>query len=201
MVATYRLLGPANPLPPPPASPGVRMADLSPHIVTTFAVLLVTGVNMSNRSDNGTFVVRDLEQKDLHELLGLLAHLTKVEEMSDERLGALFEERVRCNILTKVVVDTSNNRIVGTAALIVERKFIRGGQCVGHIEDVVTDPSYRGRGLGAMLIRNLCDAAERNECYKVILDCAEENASFYGRYGFVKCETQMRLNLPRPSQL
>lgn len=52
---------------------------------------------------------------------------------------------------TIVIVDTNApaaNRIVGTASLIVERKFTHHCGKVGHIEDVVTDEACRGKGFG-----------------------------------------------------
>jgi hypothetical protein len=44
--------------------------------------------------------------------------------------------------------DPSSGRILGTAALIVERKFIHGCGKVGHIEDVVVDEKARGGRIG-----------------------------------------------------
>ena len=86
---------------------------------------------------------------------------------------------------------------MATGSLLVERKFIRGCGRVGHIEDVVVDASQRRRGTGARIVRHLVDAAERAGCYKVILDCAAENAPFYERQGFVRKEVQMALYFGR----
>lgn len=44
--------------------------------------------------------------------------------------------------------DPSSGRILGTAALIVERKFIHGCGKVGHVEDVVVDERARGGRIG-----------------------------------------------------
>lgn len=163
--------------------------------VGTLPAPLSAVMSGSGSGSEGTFQVRDLETKDLTELMSLLSHLTKVDELTSEQLHALFDERVRTGIVTKVVVDTSNGSVVGTGSLVVERKFTRGGRCVGHIEDVVTDLRYRGRGVGALLMRDLCAIAKDRDCYKVILDCTDANVPFYERYGFVKCENQMRLDL------
>jgi glucosamine-phosphate N-acetyltransferase len=41
------------------------------------------------------------------------------------------------------------------------------------------------------LIRDLCDAATKAGCYKVILDCAESNVPFYEKCGLARKEVQM----------
>lgn len=81
--------------------------------------------------------------------------------------------------------------LAATATLLVERKLIRGGASVGHIEDVVVDAQFRGKGLGRRLIDALTDEARRRGCYKVILDCAESNVAFYERCGYATKELQM----------
>lgn len=75
--------------------------------------------------------------------------------------------------------------------LVVERKLARGlGRC-GHVEDVVVDSSVRGRGVGRLLLDALVAEAQKVGCYKVILDCSDENAAFYAKCGFVRKEVQM----------
>ena len=68
--------------------------------------------------------------------------------------------------------------------------FGLGGQC-GHIEDVVTDAGARGGGLGRRIVEHLTGLARARGCYKVILDCAEDNAGFYAKCGFRRKEVQM----------
>ncbi|GAB0496816.1 hypothetical protein MMPV_008137 [Pyropia vietnamensis] len=85
----------------------------------------------------------------------------------------------------------SGTTLAATATLLVERKLIRGGASVGHIEDVVVDARFRGKGLGRRMMDALTDEARRRGCYKVILDCAESNVPFYERCGYATKELQM----------
>lgn len=62
---------------------------------------------------------------------------------------------------------------------------------VGHIEDVVTDASCRGKGFGKLLIEHLTALAKQRGCYKVILDAAEANVGFYEKCGYKRKELQM----------
>ncbi|EFJ49388.1 hypothetical protein VOLCADRAFT_47170, partial [Volvox carteri f. nagariensis] len=82
-------------------------------------------------------------------------------------------------------------RVIATAAMIVEIKFIHNCGKVGHIEDVVVDPAYRGKKLGLKLISALVDTAREAGCYKTILDCSEDNAPFYEKCGLTRKGVQM----------
>lgn len=77
-------------------------------------------------------------------------------------------------------------KVVGTASLILEQKFIRNLAKVGHIEDVVVDSTARGKGVGKRLIELLTQFAKSEGCYKVILDCHVENSGFYERCGYAQ---------------
>ena len=47
-----------------------------------------------------------------------------------------------------VVEETKEKKIVATATLLLEKKFIRGCGVAGHVEDVVVDVGVRGQKLG-----------------------------------------------------
>lgn len=73
-----------------------------------------------------------------------------------------------------------NNIMVGTAKLHIENKLY---EPVGHIEDVVVDSSYRHRGYGQALVKYLVNLANDMGCYKAVLACKPELASFYKSCG------------------
>ncbi len=83
-----------------------------------------------------------------------------------------------------VVEDTSRKVVVGTATLVLEQKFIRGASVAGHVEDVVTDKSVRGKGIGKVLMEALLSLSRQMGCYKTMLDCDEKNVPFYSQFGF-----------------
>ena len=58
------------------------------------------------------------------------------------------EEKNSSSYQIFVVEETGKKKIVATATLILEKKFIRGCGLAGHIEDVVVDESVRGQKLG-----------------------------------------------------
>ncbi|EFN58379.1 hypothetical protein CHLNCDRAFT_56820 [Chlorella variabilis] len=132
--------------------------------------------------DEGTFTGKAWVEEQPGAFQGQCARL-RPRPLSAMLLAARFEELSKMKDTYRVVVieDLDKQQIIATATLVVELKFIRGcGKC-GHIEDVVVDSTYRGLRLG---LREL-------GCYKVILDCSEDNAPFYEKCGLIKKEVQM----------
>ncbi|GAB4820439.1 hypothetical protein N2152v2_007485 [Parachlorella kessleri] len=137
---------------------------------------------------------RQLQMGDYNKgYLELLSQLTKVGDYDQAAFEAQYAEIGRRKDDYKIVVieDLDKQKIIATATLLIEHKFIRNcGKC-GHIEDVVVDSTYRGLRLGIRVIEALIDLAEKAGCYKVILDCSEDNVSFYEKCGLYKKEVQM----------
>ncbi len=94
----------------------------------------------------------------------------------------------QANLFPLVVL--SSERVLGFGVLLVEQK-IRGGK-MGHIEDVVSDPEFRGLGIGRLVIRHLLKIASTEGCYKVALHCQQHNVGFYEKYGFKPSGSSMQ---------
>lgn len=92
-----------------------------------------------------------------------------------------------------LAADVDKQKIIATATLLIELKLIRNCSKSGHIEDVVVDSGYRGLRLGLRVIEALTEAARAAGCYKLVLDCNEENVPFYGKCGLTKKEVQVRM--------
>ncbi|KAL7699668.1 glucosamine 6-phosphate n-acetyltransferase [Lotmaria passim] len=147
-----------------------------------------------------SFIIRDVEVGDLTQLLALLSHLTSAPALSQSELEVLHTRRVTAGVRTLVAVDPETQVVLGTASLLVEPKFTRGGKSVGHVEDVVTLPQRRGQGIGQKLLKRLVELAKEQDCYKVILDCSDATVAYYSKSGFRKCENQMRLDIVQGGQ-
>ena len=137
--------------------------------------------------------VREMYGFDLNQdFLDTLASLAKV-NLTLEQTKVVFRERLRKGIRTFVA--SLENRIVGTASLFVEEKFIHEGGKSGHIEDVAVHKDFQKHGVGAALIRHVVEEARAAKCYKVILNCSEGTAAFYEKLGFRRHDIGMRLDL------
>ena len=80
-----------------------------------------------------------------------------------------------------------NGSLVATCTLIVIPNLTRGGRPYGLIENVVTHPDYRRRGLGTAVLKRALQAAWERGCYKVMLLTGSKNEStlrFYEKAGF-----------------
>eukprot|EP00659_Diplonema_papillatum_P015424 gene15424-23582_t len=152
-------------------------------------------VTLPNRSFE-EFELRMVEPADFNKgILKVLAQMTTVGKVDEAMFAAALKDKERAWVHTVVVEDKSSSTIVGTAALQVEPKFIHSCSRVGHIEDVVVADTHRSRKLGMRLIDALQDIAIQEKCYKVILDCTEDNQGFYEKQGFFRKEVQMRYNI------
>ena len=133
--------------------------------------------------------VRQANKKDLNSLINLLSQLTVV--------GNPTVESINKNIYDNIYVAylTDDNNIIGTITLFVEDKIIHNGSKVGHIEDVVVDKNYRKMGVGKLLIDYVVKLSKDRGCYKVILDCDEDNIKFYEKCGFKTKGVCMRFDI------
>eukprot|EP01084_Bolivina_argentea_P305886 528464_1 len=139
------------------------------------------------------FKIRKLEKSDYDkghvELMGQLTDVGKVNRIAYSTAFDIMKSNPLQS--TFVIEDKSKNLIIGTITIIIEQKFVHGCSRVGHIEDVVTDSNYRGKGLGKLITEYAVNYAKQNGCYKVILNCNDKNVPFYARCGFEKKENQM----------
>lgn len=135
------------------------------------------------------FETRQLEEEDYYKgFLNLLQQLTDINP--DNITFEKFKDYYNL-IKNKIFVIEKDNKIIATGSILIEHKFIHDLSQIGHIEDVVVSSDYRGFGLGKLIIKKLVDYCEKEKCYKVILDCAENNVKFYEKCGFENKGIQM----------
>jgi len=89
-----------------------------------------------------------------------------------------------------------DDQIIGRASIyLIFNNFHK--RPYGFIEDVFINDEFRGKGIGTKLIEELKKEAEKNNCYKLILDLENENLGaqrLYTRLGFVEIGKKMRFN-------
>jgi len=138
------------------------------------------------------FKVVSLEKSDYYcGFLQLLEQLTVVN--SNEISYDDFARQIDKMKSHVVVIKKDDGSIVGTAAVLIEEKFIHKLSSVGHIEDVVVDKNYREKGLGKLLVNYCIEYAKSNGCYKIILNCSKDNMDFYKKCGFTNKNFEMSL--------
>jgi glucosamine-phosphate N-acetyltransferase len=137
-------------------------------------------------------VIREMYGTDLTpEFLDTLASLAEA-RLSLAQALEIFRKRIKDGLRTYIAV--WDRKVVGTATLLVEQKFLHSGGLVGHIEDVAVHRYCQGRGIGRALVRRVTEEAKRLGCYKVILNCYETVAPFYERLGYHKHDLGLRMD-------
>ena len=139
-------------------------------------------------------IIRKIIESDLEN--GFLESLDNLRQTSN-----LEQNSVR-NILKKILENENhiihvaelNGKIVGSTTLLIEQKFIHEGGFVGHIEDVVVNKKFEGRGIGMKLVLSLLYVAKEKKCYKTILNCEDKLIPFYEKIGFKQKSTEMRFD-------
>lgn len=139
------------------------------------------------------FLPRQLDRSDFDKgYLQLLGQLTNIGKVDRKAFNVAFDTMAAYPLQrTFVVEDVSKGKIIACITVFIEQKFARNCGRVGHIEDVVTDSNYRGKGLGKIIVDHAVHWSKQNGCYKVILDCAQKNVAFYEKCGFKTKELQM----------
>lgn len=116
-----------------------------------------------------------------------------------------FTENQFCKML-EVISHTSDiyvieheNKLIATATLIFEHKFIFNLCTLAHVEDVCVKKEIRGSGLGMKIVQHCVEVAKDRGAYKITLDCASSNIPFYEKCGFETRGTQMTILLKEPT--
>jgi len=139
-----------------------------------------------------------------NQYLSLLSNLTIVTDMSID----IFLEKINQIYMFGIIylaiqhIDTNSNsndkfkfKIIAAGTIIIEPKLIRGTKSVGHIEEIVVDPDFRGRGISTNIVNMLISYAKTMNSYKVILGCDKKLSKVYEKCGFKQKNIEMSFYL------
>lgn len=136
-------------------------------------------------------IIRKMKHSDYKEFL----------ELINDFRDTNFSYNDFCNTLDKINENSDiwtiqyNNKLIASGTIIYEKKFIHNICTLAHIEDVCTKKEYRGLGYGKTLIKKMIEEAKKKGCYKVILNCVDENIKFYEKCGFEKNGNEMVIKI------
>jgi len=136
-------------------------------------------------------MIRILEKEDYYKgFLDLINYFTK------QPKNFTYEEFIKVfkNIKNSIIlVIEEKEKIIGTAKLLIEQKFHNNFAKMGHIEDVVVLEKYRNKGYGSLLMNKLIEIGEKENCYKIVLNCNKGNIEYYKKLGFIEKGSEMSL--------
>lgn len=88
-------------------------------------------------------------------------------------------------------INSDDFKIIASGTCYLEPKIIHNYKNVGHIEDIVVDNDFRGKGIVHNILTFLKNYAKNNNCYKIILDCHEKLIKVYSKSEFELKGVQM----------
>ncbi len=139
-------------------------------------------------------IIRELKKGDLwNGFLTSLDSLRQASRIDRSRADQVFE-KISSNEDHVIAVAEVQGRIVGSATLLIEQKFIHDGGLAGHIEDVVVDKRFQGQKIGGKIIEFLLERSKNRGCYKTVLDCTDDVRPFYEKLGFKATASEMRFD-------
>jgi len=139
--------------------------------------------------------IEKVKLEDLEDLLNLLYQLSppKKEKINKRQLLNILRKIIKDKNYYIAVYKESNEKIVGTGTLLKQLNLSHSGRPYCHIENIVIDRNFRGRGIGKSIIDELVKKAKKENCYKVILNCQKHNILFYKKCCFEETgEMEMR---------
>ena len=135
--------------------------------------------------------IRAIMQSDMDAVIELLQSMSNFKPSKSEYLPIWNSFCQQTNVHSLVAV--MDNQIVGYGSIIIETK-IRGGK-MGHIEDIVSHSLFQKKGIGKAILNGLFNVAKVNCCYKVALQCKENNVKFYEKCGYEQSGLAMQIFL------
>lgn len=138
--------------------------------------------------------IRKLQRKDIYNgFLLSLDSLRKSSNIKPKKANTIFD-KISKNTHQVIYVAIQDSKIIGSASILIEQKFIHDGGKVGHIEDVSVRKEFQGKGVGQKIVTALLKYAQRQGCYKTILDCTDDLIPFYEKIGFKRHSNSMRFD-------
>ncbi len=131
-------------------------------------------------------IIRYIQKHELSELLDLYRHLNEDDPVlvEDAEPKKLWEEILEDPGQHYLVAEV-DGKLVSSCVMIIIKNLTRGASPYALIENVVTHPDYRNKGIGTRLLRRAQEIAKEKGCYKVMLLTGRRNAiRFYENAGF-----------------
>ena len=147
---------------------------------------------MQTQEDQGEIAIEMAGWADLTGLLTLYQFLNSDDPLLpvDDSLQRHWQQ-ILDNEALYYIVARSEGKLVSTCNLTIVPNLTRSARPYGLIENVVTHPDYRRRGIGTNVLQYALAIAWKHACYKVMLLTSSKQEStfrFYEQAGFMRGE-------------
>lgn len=133
------------------------------------------------------FMVREIKENELNELLELYLHLHEdsIPEPS-EQLSKVWDSIMK-DENHHIIVKETDGKLVSSCVCVIIPNLTRGVRPYAFVENVVTHADYRGKGFATECLDYAKKLAEDAGCYKMMLLTGSRSQStldFYRRAGY-----------------
>lgn len=141
--------------------------------------------------------------QDAPSLFEVMSCLSPVPQLGLEAQREIVRRVLEGPASELLVVHDGEGQVMSTATVTFKPKIGHSGLGqpgqVCELDEVITRPEYRGRGLSHYVLERAIDLARSQRCYKIILDCDGRNEKlirFYESLGFRRSgQIQLRIDL------
>jgi glucosamine-phosphate N-acetyltransferase len=129
--------------------------------------------------------IRECCEADFDQILLLLKQLWPSRELDPAALLFVYSNGL-ASAAQRYICAVENGRVVGFCSLTLKNNLWQAGY-VGHIDELIVDVHYRGRGIGTALLARISQEAVKSGCSRIELDSAfhrKEAHQFYAAHGF-----------------
>ena len=132
-------------------------------------------------------MIREAREGDLAGLLSLYLHLHEDRiPQDDAHLRAVWRS-ILADPNHHLIVEEEEGRVAASCVCVVIPNLTRSVRPYALIENVVTHPDFRGRGLATACLERARDIARDSGCYKIMLLTGakdEKTLHFYRHAGY-----------------
>lgn len=131
-------------------------------------------------------MIREVRIDEYQQLMELYLHLHETEIPPAELTQDLWERLVNDPDYHLIVAE-EDGRLVSTCTCVIIPNLTHGPRPYAWVENVVTHPDYRGRGLATACLDFAKQTAIRENCYRLVLMTGSKLPStlrFYERAGY-----------------
>ncbi|MGW8258237.1 MAG: GNAT family N-acetyltransferase [Thermoguttaceae bacterium] len=129
--------------------------------------------------------IRGCIKEDFQGVLKLLEQLWPEKPLDSDALREVFLRALGSDSQLYVCA-IDGEKLVGFGSLSVKHNLWQQG-LLAHLDELIVDELYRGRGIGARLLEHIISQARRKGCARIDLNSAfhrEDAHKFYKRNGF-----------------
>ena len=142
-------------------------------------------------------VIRAAAMNDKEACIELLQDLSDTTgEWLSGAAGDAFERLIDCE-RGQILLAEDDGELLGLASVTYNLAMRFGGEYC-QLEELVVEPSARGRKVGTLLVEETLQCAKERGCAEIgayVVEQADDTRSYYEKFGFESVGTEMRQRL------